>query len=500
MEEIPSFSSASPVSTPVSPSSSHFFLHHNKASEELGGGGQSPSSAYNINNNNSRVSAAHHPRISLTSIASPVLKSRGVASSRSFNRATANKSSVHSNGSTVTRAASFQSRLHLNGYSIVSGPGSDNDSLHSSTSSLEYSGGGGGALPLTKLGSYLSPPSQGEYHRAQPPPPHREGGANVRHHPNMKKFSSHGSVFHSAMDQGPGMQLGLPEQQGVNHGSMPSLDLQSCDRGGGLVGMRGGGGSMSPGLRYANTNANWSGRPHHASSFGGEGYCGPKNYYQLSGTQVHKAPQHKAKEISRLNKFPLDLNSLVSSPSTTSPTKTPSPNPPQPAPRSTAGLQHRTSSSSTSASPSASLSSLDGGSDTPPPSLHHPFLPFTAHSVTLSQGSTPAPEMMGSTEPLSPARSPKQKILPQPLPNRPNPPSPSRPRAMWSVEDGPGDAGDSVGSILQRIASFSQHAAPGTSPPAVGPPPTVQSSGGLSSETTLMPPWKEGKKKLKGEC
>ncbi|XP_031148388.1 septin-9 isoform X1 [Sander lucioperca] len=510
VDDIPSFSSASPISTPVSPSSPHFFLHHNKASEGRGGAGQSPSLAFNNNNNNSLGSAAHHSRISLTSNPSPVLKSRSVVSSLSFNRGTMNKSAIHNNGSSVTRAASFQSRLNPNGYSILSGPGSD-DSLHSSTSSLEYSGGGGGALPLTKLGSYHSPPPQGEYHRTQPqlPQQHREGGANLESSLNLK--TSHGVVFHSGMDQGPGMMLGVPEPRGVNHGSMPSLDPQIHNGGGGMVSMpRGGGGDrMSPGLRYASANANWNGRIHNASSFGEDGYSSTKNQYQQQGPQVLKAPQPKARETSRLGKFPLDLDSLVSSTSTTSLTKTPggsmSPNPPKPPPRSTGGFQHHTSPPSTSASPSASLSSLDSSSDTPPLSLHHPFLPFSPHSLTPLQGSIPVPEMSCSPVSFSPAQSPQLQLLSGPqvvqvVPNLSNPSSPSSSRAIWSVEDGPGDGRDIVGSILQRIASFSQHVMTDTNPAAVTQPPTH--NGGLSSEygcpeTTHMPTWKQGKKKQK---
>lgn len=412
----------------------------------------------------------------------------------------------------MTRAASFQSRLNPNGYSILSGPGSDNDSLHSSTSSLDYSGGGGGgAVPLPKL-SYPSPPPQGEYHRTQPqlPQQHRDGGANLGSNPNLKKFSSHGSVFHSEMDQGPGMMLGAPEPRGLNHGSMPSLDLQIRDGGGGMVSMQrgggGGGGRMSPGLRY--TNANWNGRLHSAGSFGEEGYSGPKNHCQQQGPQVLKSP--KAKETSRLNKFPLDLDSLVSTTSPTSPTKAQggsmSPNPPKPPPRSTGSLQHHTSPPSTPASPSASLSSLDSSSDTP-------FSPFSQRSPTSSQGSIPVPEMSCFPVPLSPAQSPQLEILSGPqvvqvvpnLPNLSSSSSPSGPRAIWSTEDGPGDARDSVGSILQRIASFSQHVGTDTTPAAVSQPPTVQSNGGVSSaygcptKTTSMPTWKQGQKKQKGK-
>ncbi|XP_059204031.1 uncharacterized protein septin12 isoform X1 [Centropristis striata] len=496
VDDIPSFSSASPISTPVSPSSPHFFLHQNKASEGRGGG-QSPSLAFN-NNNNSLGSTGHHSRISLSSNPSPALKSRSVVSSLSFNRGTMNKSAIHNNGSSVTRAASFQSRLNPNGYSTLSGPGSDNDSLHSSTSSLEYSGGGGGALSFTKLGPYLSPPPQGEYHRTQPqlPQQHREGSASLGSNPNLKKFSSHGSVFHSEIDQGPRMMLGAPEPLGVTHGSMPSLDLQ----------IRDGAGGMSSRLRYGNANANWNEHLNDTSSFGQEGYSGPKNHYQQQGSQVLKAPQTKAKESPRLNKFPLDLDSLVSSPSATSPTKAKggsmSPNPPKPPPR------NHTSPPSTLASPSASLSSLDSSSDTPPLSLHHPFLPFSSHSP--SQGSIPVPEMSCSPVPLSPAQSPQLQILSGPqvvqvVPNLPNPSSSSSPsssRGIWSVVDGPVDARDSVGSILQRIASFSQNVND-NSPAAMIQPPTVQSNGGLPSdfgcpaETTHMPTLKQEKKTQK---
>ncbi|KAF0032198.1 hypothetical protein F2P81_014488 [Scophthalmus maximus] len=314
VDDIPSFSSTSPISTPITPSSSHFFLNHNKATEGQGGDGQSPSLAFN-NNNNNLGSSAHHSCISLGSSPSPVLKSRTVVSSLSFNRGTMNKQTIHHNGSSVTRASSFQSRLNPNSYSMLSGPSSDNDSLHSSTSSLEYSGGGGGALPLSKLGSYPNPPSQVEYHRTQPklPQQHLGGDANLIINHRLKKFSSHGSVFPTEMDKGPGMMLGVPQPLGVNHGSMPSLDLQIRDGGGGIVGMQRGGGRVSPGLRYANVT--WNGHLHNDTSFGVEGNCGSKNPCQQQSPTVPKAPQPKVKEIPRLNKFPLDLDNLIIIPS-----------------------------------------------------------------------------------------------------------------------------------------------------------------------------------------
>ncbi|KAK2816812.1 hypothetical protein Q5P01_025003 [Channa striata] len=478
VDDIPSFSSASPISNPTSPSSPHFFLDQSKAIEGIGGG-QSPSSAFS---NNTTVSSAAQCK-NQSSKPSPVFKSRTVVSSLSFNRGTMNKPVIHNNGSSVTRAASFQSRLNPNGYSLLSGPGSDNDSLHSSTSSLEYSGGFGGASHLSKLGSYPSPPSQREFYQIQPQAPqqHQEGGGNLGSINNLKKFSSHGSVFHSELDQGPGRMMGVTDPQGVNHSSMPSLDLQICDRGAGMKGLQRSGGRISPGLRYANADAKWNGHRHNAPSVE-EGYSGPENHCQQP--QVIKALQHKAKELTRLNKFPLDLDSLVNSCSATSPTKpqgrSMSPNPPNPPPRSTVGLQHHTSPPSTSASPSASLSSLDSSSDTPPFSLHHPFLPFSPRSPSSSQGSIPVAEMPGSPVYHYPTQSPQMGVLSKPQVVHFHPTSPyshSSPRIIQSV----GDASDSVGSILQRIASFSQSAMTDAFQEAVSQPPTVQSKGLFSS-------------------
>lgn len=498
VDDIPSFSPASPP-TAISPSSSHFFLNHNKANEERGGVGQSPSLSFN-NNNNSLGTAAHHSCISLTSSPSPVLKSRTVVSSLSFNRGTMNKPVIHNNGSSVARAASFQSRLNPNSYSVLSGPGSDNDSLHSSTSSLEYSGSSGGGL-LTKLGSYPTPPHSKPQLRQQ----QQEGGANH----SLKKFSSHGSVFHSETDRGAGIVRGAPQPQGINHGSMPSLELQIHDGGGGIAGMHrgGGGGRMSPGHKYVNTNTNWNGHLHNTTSFGEEGHGGYRNHCQQQSPQVLKSPQPKAKETPRLNKFPLDLDSLVNITSTTSPTTAQSgsmsPNPIKPPPRSTGGLQHLSSPPFTSASPSASLSSLDSSSDTLPFSLDHLFVPFSPHSPTPSHGSIPVPELSCSPVPLSPAQSPQMEILSGPqtvqiISNLPS--SRSSPRTVRSLDDGPGEARDTVGSILQRISSFSRPSV--TDSPAVTQLPTVQTNGqslagGCLAKST--PSMKQGKKQQQGK-
>lgn len=500
---MPSFSTDSPVSIPVSPSSSNFFLNNNKGSEGRGGGGQSPSLAFN-----SLGSAGHHARISRSSNPSPVLKPRTVVSSLSFNRGTLNKPTVHSNGSSVTRAASFQSRLNPSSYSMLAGPGSDNESLHSSTSSLDYSGGGGGALSHSKPVSFSSPSPQDEYQQVQPQflQQHLEGRANLERKSNMKKFSSsYGSVYHSEMDQGPGMLPGLPEPGGVSHGSMPSLDLQIQNGGGGgMMGVQrsGGGARMSPGLRYASANSNWNGRLHNASSFGEVGYSGSKSPCQQPGPQVLKSPPPKAKETPRLNKFPLDLDSLVSSTSPAPPFKPHGPTmnakPPKPPPNSLlqTDLQHLASPPSTSASPSASLSSLDSSSDTTP--HHNLFMPFPSCSSASSQGSIPIPEMDCSQVPLSAAlnsqlESPTEPQTTEVIHGRPSPYSPSSPRAIKSLEAGVGDGKDSVGSILQRIASFSRDAVT-TTPTVVTQTPSIQSNGGMTPTRGC----EEGMNKQKG--
>ncbi|XP_034567688.1 uncharacterized protein LOC117832600 [Notolabrus celidotus] len=169
VEALPAFSTDSPSSTLVSPSSSHFFHIHNKVSEGQGGGSLSPSLAFT--GNNSLGSTSHHSNISLGSKPSQGLKSHTIGS-LSFNRGTTIKPAIHNNGSSVTRAASFQSRLNPSGCSMFSGPGSDNDSLHSSTSSLEYTGGVGvpshflnlGHIPVPHLEGNTSKPINMIYH------------------------------------------------------------------------------------------------------------------------------------------------------------------------------------------------------------------------------------------------------------------------------------------------------------------------------------------------
>ncbi|CAN9505355.1 unnamed protein product [Ophioblennius macclurei] len=484
VEDTPSFTSVSPVPTPISPSACHFFLNHNKTSEVQGGGGRASAFTFNKNSLGSSV----HTHTHLNSKPSPVLKSRTVASSLSFNRGTTNKPFVHNNGGSVARAASFQSRLNPNTFSMLSRPGSDNDSLHSSTSSLEYSGVSGYTLPLGRMGSYHNPQSQQEY----------RGTVDT----NMKKVSYHGNVFSSEVNQKQGLMQGIQEPQDMNHGSISFHDIHIPD-GLDTVGMQKGGtvDRTSLQVKYHDANANWNGHLHNSNAFGEERYSGFKKHSQQQDPRVQKPSQPKAKETPRLNKFPLDLDSLVNSISPSSPTNIEmapvNPIHPNPISRSSGGTHHHFDPPSTAASPSASLSSLDSSSDTVPHPFHHSFSNFSLSSP--SQSSSSVPEMIAS--PLSPAQTFQLDILPRPqvvqvVSNLPSPSSSSSMsslRAVGSLDDGDDDTRDTVGLILQRIASFSWPIT--TDSPVIGltQSPGVQSN--RESTTAVgVPIWKQEKK------
>lgn len=154
------------------------------------------------------IQPSYQSRISLSSSPSPahspVLKTR-ISSSLSFNRGT-----IHlprANGTSLTRVSSFQTRLNPNGFSSSMGPGSDNESLHSSSSSLECP---------TPIKGPQNPVRQSESLRI---------GASQLSSPLLKKFSSHSNVFHTEVD--------VPIRQGAkatfNHSSLPSLDLHIAE-------------------------------------------------------------------------------------------------------------------------------------------------------------------------------------------------------------------------------------------------------------------------------
>ncbi|CAL8317670.1 unnamed protein product [Arctogadus glacialis] len=266
------------------------------------------------------------------------LKSRSVSSSLSFSHG--NKPAFRKNGGGgVARAASFQNRFHPNGYySSLSGPGSDNDSLHSSSSSLE-----GPPASAAKYGG-------GEYQHLMV-----QGGAPGAD--GHQKTSSHGGVFLS---------------EDALRGGAPEL-------GGGADGQREG---VPLGFGFANNNAGWGGRP----LYGGGAEILSGSAPQSRRLQQHGGPQGpqppRAREPPRLNKFPLDLENLTMNTSPKPPPRgaasppQPSPSPPQPSPLSGVertpsppGLPHLPPSS-----PRGSLP-VPGASRSPPPPAQTPLLP-----------------------------------------------------------------------------------------------------------------------------
>uniref|UniRef100_A0AAR2JG53 Septin-type G domain-containing protein n=1 Tax=Pygocentrus nattereri TaxID=42514 RepID=A0AAR2JG53_PYGNA len=415
VDEIPTFSPTSSVTSPISPSS---IL--SKAGEVRSAG--------------NHMSPTYRSRISLNSspAQSPAMKNRMV-SSLSFNRGTMGKPTINSNTG-INRAASFQNKFNPNGFNSCSGPGSDNDSLHSSSSSLEYQAS-------SKLSSYTSPPQSpmgvGEY-KAQ-----RLGS------PALKKFSSHGNMFHSELE-GP---LVIPtEPLGISHGSMPSLDLQMAESGG----MRQ---AVSPGSRFPHAPVTWSAHRLHNNSTVGK-----------DSSINHQPP--KTKEPARLNKFPLDLDNLVVKPQTPE-----GPVPPRPPPRF-----HPVSTSPTiSASPSASVSSLDS-TDLP---MVHNYTAEKREPVT-SPGAIPVPNISESPVLLSPAQTPRFNLASQPQVVQIAPatsPPPTQVNIVSSTSRNESPAKESVGSILQRIASFSRGEA---KVPMPSPSPITPLSNGIKRESPAV--------------
>ncbi|KAI4899463.1 hypothetical protein NFI96_002893 [Prochilodus magdalenae] len=415
VDEIPTFSPTSSVTSPISPSS---IL--GKTSEVRSAG--------------NHMSPTYRSRISLSSspAQSPAMKNRMV-SSLSFNRGTMGKPTIHSNTG-INRAASFQNKFNPNGFNSCSGPGSDNDSLHSSSSSLEYQAS-------SKLSSYTSPPQSpmgvGEY-KAQ-----RLGS------PALKKFSSHGNMFHSELE-GP---LVIPtEPLGISHGSMPSLDLQMAESGG----MRQ---AVSPGTRFPNAPVTWNAHRLHNNSMAGK------------DSSINHQPL-KTKEPARLNKFPLDLDHLVAKP------------PPQEgpvAPRPPPRFHPVSTSPTVSASPSASVSSLD--------STDLPVGPnYTAEKreATTPPGAIPVPNISESPVLLSPAQTPRFNLVSQPQVVQIAPatsPPPTQVNIISSTSRSESPAKESVGSILQRIASFSRVEA---KVPMPSPSPITPLSNGVKRESPAV--------------
>lgn len=430
VDEIPTFSPASPVTSPISPTS---LL--NKTNES-----RTPSN---------HTSSPYRSRITVGSgpVQSPVQKSRMV-SSMSFNRGTMGKPNIHATTG-INRAASFQNKFNPNGFNSSSGPGSDNDSLHSSSSSLEYQAS-------SKLNSYTSP--------SQSPMGGGEYKAPCMTSPVMKKFSSHGNMFHSELDN----PLVIPtEPMGITHGSMPSLDLQIGESGGVRR-------VVSPGSRFTNAGMlrnNVPQRVQNPSPYGMEPYSPPN---------LQQSP--KPKERAKLNKFPLDLDNLVAKPHEEVPVA------PKPPPR----FLPSSRSPSMSASPSASMSSLDS-TDLSLIHHHNNNNNIDKRELVYSPGAFPVPCVSPSPVPLSPAQTPRLNLASQPQVVQL---SPVTPPPLTFPDDNANEsdldvaqAKESVGSILQRIASFARvdasvpvHSVPVPSVPS----PTLPLSNGINRESPAM--------------
>ncbi|KAK1162790.1 septin-9 isoform X1 [Acipenser oxyrinchus oxyrinchus] len=394
VDDIPTFSPTSPLNSPFSPSPSSLIL--TKTNE-----GRGPTA---------HVQPTYQSRISISSslAPSPVMKNK-VVSSLSFNRGSIAKTNGNT-GSSITRVSSFQTKFNPNGFSSSCGPGSDNDSLYSSTSSLEYQAS-------SKLGSYASPP--------QSPMGMSDFKAQRICSPALNKFSSHGNMFHSEV-QPP---LVLPaEPMGANHGSMPSLDLHITES-------RGAGNARSPSMGYRSTGPTWN-----AASLRQNARPLGREPCFTSGTQ-----SPKPKEPTKLNKFPLDLDNLV-----VRPQEAPKEAFPRPAPRSHSKLSSPTSSTS----PAVSISSLD-------------TVATGNHSKTAIQppGCFQVPSVSESPVPLSPPQTPQFRLVSQPQVVQLSPVAQTpaaqvkvtqKPQINKELAQGPPLQKENVGSILQRIASFSR--------------------------------------------
>ncbi|MBN3286900.1 SEPT9 protein, partial [Polyodon spathula] len=381
-----------------------------------------------------------------------------MVSSLSFNRGSMAIAKTNGNtGTSITRVSSFQTKFNPNGFSSSCGPGSDNDSLHSSTSSLEYQAS-------SKLSSCASPPQSS----CASPPQSPMGMSDFKPQricsPALQKFSSHGNMFHSEVEP----PLALPaEPMRVNHGSMPSLDLRITES-------RGAGNARSPSLGYRSSGPTWNAASLRQNS-------GPlrREPSFTSGTQ-----SPKPKDPTKLNKFPLDLDNLVAKPQ-----EAPKEAFPKPAPRSHLKLSSPTSS----ASPAVSTSSLD-------------TVAAGIHSKTAKAGSMPppgrfpVPSVSESPVPLSPPQTPQFRLVSQPQVVQLSPvaqPSTAQGKVTQKTQiseepaQGPPPQKDSVGSILQRIASFSRADSTG------GPKPRENKYHGNKQEREEPPGQREADQRMK---
>lgn len=271
-EDASSFSPSSPPRSPLSPSPPGIILASGNVEGRRAGSPIQPTYQSCISLNSS-PSPAH----------SPVLKTR-ISSSLSFNRGTMHL--ARANGTNLTRVSSFQTRLNPNGVSSSLGPGSDNESPHSSSSSLECP---------TPLKGPQNTVRQAESPAARP----SQLSSSL-----LKKFSSHGSVFHAEVDRSSIRQV---SKATVNHSSLPSLDLHIAeDQGTGptlcpTI-------STAPPARPSTDNQNCLFPPPKSSTFlRKENAVPPSEVGQL----VPMNPAPPSRQMSKLQKFPISLDGLI---------------------------------------------------------------------------------------------------------------------------------------------------------------------------------------------
>ncbi|XP_075755336.1 septin-12 isoform X2 [Pelodiscus sinensis] len=233
---------------------------------------------------------------SLSPAHSPVLKTR-ISTSVSFNRGTIQL--ARANGavsSSLTRVASFQARPDPNGFSAAWGPGSE--SRRSSSSSLEC------------------PPRHAPQSAARGPAPRGLGAAPVTSLP-LKKFSSHGNVFHSEAER----PAQLVSRASANHGSLPSLDLHIAEDQGPLIPLAPApafpsaaawsSGSQTCALLQGKSSTPVSREPSFSSSSSSSSSPPLANASQQPSLSPPPPP---SRQPTKLPKFPISLDGLVGKP------------------------------------------------------------------------------------------------------------------------------------------------------------------------------------------
>ncbi|XP_018595638.1 cell division control protein 3-like isoform X2 [Scleropages formosus] len=190
-----------------------------------------------------------------------------MTSSLLFNSVTTAKTNERA-ASGVYRVSSFKSKFSPNTSSSSSGLESDNESLHSSSSSLDYQAS-------TRMSSHAGSAMQvNEY--------------KTLDCPSLMKFSSHGNMFHS------GFEAPLASECiKVNHGSMSSLDQNIYES----IDVQS---AASLGHRYDNQGFPRNSVPEwqKSSDFG----------VDVSFSQSPWPSKHK--DFTKINKYPFDLDNL----------------------------------------------------------------------------------------------------------------------------------------------------------------------------------------------